>query len=236
MRIDKFLSNLKFGTRKEVKEQIKNGIVSVNGILVKDGSENINPETDLVYFDQEEIYYKNPITLMMNKPAGVVSANTDAFDQTVMDLLPEKYQRFDFNIAGRLDKDTEGMLILTTDGALLHKIISPNKEVYKSYYVKLDSPITSLKKLEEGVTINDGKDQPYLTKPAYSEIIDETTCILRISEGKFHQVKRMFESVGLNVVYLKRTAIGSLKLDSSLGLGEVTELSEKDILKIFERI
>jgi len=173
---------------------------------------------------------------MMNKPAGVVSANSDLIDTTVIDLLPEKYQRFDFKISGRLDKDTEGLLILTTDGALMHQIISPNNEVYKSYFVKCSSPIISLKKLEEGIQINDGKEQPYMTKPAIYEQIDETTCILKISEGKFHQVKRMFEAISLEVVYLKRVQIGGLPLDSALYPGEVKELSQKDILKLFEGI
>jgi 16S rRNA pseudouridine516 synthase len=233
MRIDKFLSNLKFGSRKEVRELIKKGYVTINGQVASDFGLDISPALDQIIVGDETVYYKPFITLMMNKPKGVVSANTDPIEKTVIDLIDIPYARFDFNIAGRLDKDTEGLLILTTDGSMLHQIISPNKEVYKTYLVELRDPLSRIEELEKGVTIKDGKNMDFLTKPCFIHPIDETKTTIKILEGKFHQVKRMFEAVGNEVIALKRIAVGELQLDETLNPGEVKELSQIDITNIF---
>ncbi|MDD3122843.1 MAG: pseudouridine synthase [Candidatus Izemoplasmatales bacterium] len=233
MRIDKFLSNLKFGSRKEVHELVKKGYITVNGVVISDFGLDISPALDQIIVGEETVYYQPSITLMMNKPKGVVSANTDLLDKTVIDLIEIPFARFDFNIAGRLDKDTEGLLILTTDGSMLHQIISPSKEVYKTYLVELRDPLTRTEELENGVVIKDGKNMDFTTKPCFIKQINEKVATIKILEGKFHQVKRMFEAIENEVVALKRIAIGELPLDDNLLPGEVKELSQVDILNIF---
>lgn len=233
MRIDKFLSNLKFGSRKEVRNLLKDEEVLVNGQIVHDPATIIKPSIDEITVYGEVVFYKDSLTLMMNKPVDVVSANTDTLHETVIDILPVKYQPFDFKIAGRLDKDSSGLLILTTDGRLMHQIISPNKEVYKTYLVKLTEPVRDIAPLLEGIVIKDGKNEDFLTKPAIIEVLDPTSALVKITEGKFHQVKRMFEFIGNEVLSLKRIKIGELALDEALQPGCVKELSEQDILKLF---
>lgn len=233
MRIDKFLSNLKFGSRKEVHELIKTGIVFRNEVPVVFPNEDINLNLDVIKVGEETVFYKPSITLMMNKPEGYLSANRDDTFLTVMDLISSPYSRFDFSIAGRLDKDTTGFLLLTTDGSLLHQVISPNKEIFKTYLVSCTYPIKSVDKLEKGVTILDGKNEKYLTKPAKVRLLNDTLMEIQIVEGKFHQVKRMVEAIDNEVNSLKRISIGGLSLDSNLKPGEYKELSIQDILQIF---
>ncbi len=223
MRLDKYLANLKYGSRKDVSKLVRSGVVTVNGEIVKNASININELDKISVFD-EEVYFKQIVTIMLNKPSGVVCANKDNMHTTVIDLLEDKYQRFDFGIAGRLDIDTEGLVILTTDGDLLHKIITPKKNVMKKYYVKLRDKLDDYHILEQGVEIMDGKNKPFITKDAIVEKIDDNSCYISISEGKYHQVKRMFLYIGNEVTYLKRISIGNLELDSELEIGEYKEI------------
>jgi len=233
MRIDKFLSNLKFGTRKEVHGLVRAGLVTKNGEILNRLDEDISPTMDKIMVGDETVFYKPTITLMMNKPIGVVSANQDMLYPTVIDLIDYPYSRFDFNIAGRLDKDTTGFLLLTTDGSILHQVISPNKEIYKTYLVTCEHMIEEIEKLEQGVIIKDGKNEDFLTKPAVIHLINDTTMEIQILEGKFHQVKRMVEAINNQVILLKRIKIGNLDLDNKLEPGAYREVTEQEILQIF---
>lgn len=233
MRIDKFLANLKYGSRSEMKDLVAEGGVFVNGIRCTDSGKNIDPEQDQITVQNQPVFYKKWIYLMLNKPQNVVSANSDALKETVLDLIDEPYSRFDLSICGRLDIDTEGLILLTNDGEILHQIINPKKEVEKVYEAVLAKPLRNYKVLEKGVKILDGKDQPYFTKPARIEIINENRCRIAITEGKFHQVKRMFEAVGNEVVSLKRQSIGGLVLDPELRPGQYKELSFSEMEAIF---
>lgn len=233
MRLDKFLSNLKYGSRKDVTKFIKDGFVKINGTMIKDASFNIDEEQDIVTIGNDQVFYKKHLTLMMNKPAGVVSASSDALHDTISDLLDEPYFRFDLHTAGRLDIDSEGLLILSNDGELIHKIISPSNQIKKTYYVQLKKALENYQILETGVEILDGKSQPFMTMPALIEKISPVEVRITIMEGKFHQVKRMFEAIDNEVIYLKRIQIGGLKLDDQLSPGEVKELTQAEIDAIF---
>ena len=229
-RLDKVLSNLGYGTRKELKKICRSGLVEVNGEIAKDSGMQVDPEKDKIIINGEEIFYRKFIYLMMNKPEGVVSATYDNRDETVVDLLEIDHQVFEPFPVGRLDKDTEGLLVLTNDGQLSHRVLSPKKHVPKTYYAKIDGVVTEkdIDAFEKGVTLDDG----YETMPSQLKILksgEESEIELTIHEGKFHQVKRMFESVGKKVVYLKRLSMGKLKLDESLALGEYRELTEEEI-------
>ena len=230
MRLDKFVSNMGFGSRKEVKGLLKKGAIAVNGKPVKDPSFHVDEKNDEVTLLGEKIVYREFIYLMMHKPQGVISATEDNRDRTVIDLLEDEYRHFEPFPVGRLDKDTEGLLLITNDGKLTHDLLSPKKEVPKMYFAHIEGVVTDddIKRFAEGVTLEDG----YFTKPGQLEILksDEVSEIeLTITEGKFHQVKRMFEAVGKKVIYLKRMSMGPLKLDESLPLGEYRELTEEEI-------
>lgn len=231
MRLDKLLGNLKYGSRSDIKDAVKAGRVTVDGIIASDPGLDVNPETSAVAFDDTPVIYKKWVYLMMNKPQGVVSANEDAVHPTAVGLLKHPYDRFDVSICGRLDLDTEGLLVLTNDGDVLHRIISPKAEVFKTYEVELKHPLGDYSRLERGVQIRDGKEQPFVTLPAQVEPTGERTCLIRIREGKFHQVKRMFEAIGNEVVQLRRTAIGGLVLDPALAPGAYREMSYDEVLR-----
>lgn len=230
-RLDKVLSNLGYGTRKDLKKIVRNGIVEVNGVTVKDSGMQVDPEKDKILVNGEEIFYRKYIYLMMNKPDGVVSATHDNRDQTVIDLLEVEHQVFEPFPVGRLDKDTVGLLLLTNDGELNHRLISPKWKVDKVYYAKIDKEVTEkdVKAFKAGITLDDG----YLCKEANLVILnssqDGSEIELTIQEGKFHQVKRMFEAVGKEVTYLKRVEFGTLPLDEELEEGEYRELTEEEI-------
>lgn len=234
MRLDKFLSNLKYGTRKELRKVAAQGRIFVNGIQTKDLSTNINEETDQIEIDKELVFYKKDITLMVYKPKGILSSNSDTLHPVVTSLLKSPYDRFDFNIAGRLDLDASGLLILTTSGELTHQIISPNHEVYKTYEVVVNQDLIDISPLLNGIEIRDGKNEIYQTKPAKIVKLSDLHYQIQIAEGKFHQVKRMFEAMGVNVLELKRTAIGELMLDKNLQPGEYIELEEVNVASIFK--
>lgn len=230
-RIDKILSNLGYGTRKDLKKIVKNGMVQVNGITIKDSAMKVDPEKDKIVINGEEIFYREFIYLMMNKPAGVISATFDNKDETVIDLLEVEHQVFEPFPVGRLDKDTVGLLLLTNDGDLNHRLISPKWKVDKVYFAKIDQKVTQedIEKFKHGITLDDG----YRCKEAILEIQkaseEGSEIVLTIQEGKFHQVKRMFEAVGKKVTYLKRIEFGTLPLDEDLEEGEYRELTEEEI-------
>ncbi|MFS0689172.1 pseudouridine synthase [Sporosarcina sp. 179-K 8C2 HS] len=230
MRLDKLLANMGFGSRKEVRQLLKKGAVQVNAESVKDAALHVDPENDEVTILGERVVYKEFIYLMLNKPQGVISATEDDRDRTVIDLLDSEYRHFEPFPVGRLDKDTEGFLLITNDGKLAHELLSPKKEVPKTYYAHIDGRVdeTDIERFAEGLTLDDG----YFTKPGQLRILHsaETSEIeLTITEGKFHQVKRMFEAVGKRVVYLKRLSMGPLELDTTLSLGEYRELTDEEV-------
>ena len=238
MRLDKFLANSGIGTRKEVKEILKNKKVSVNNVFVKDGKIHVDEEKDIVKYENKIINYKPFVYIMMNKPAGVISATEDSHHKTVIDLLNDEYRTYDIFPVGRLDIDTEGLLLLTNDGILSHNLLSPKKHVDKQYYVKIAKSLSEddIKTLENGIKL----EENFVTKKAKVEIISESLnendckksdslVYITISEGKFHQVKRMFKAVNNEVFYLKRVKMGNLLLDENLELGEYRELTEKEL-------
>lgn len=230
MRIDKLIANLGYGSRKEVKKILKNGSVTVNGKTVKDAKVHVDTGNDSIMILGEEIHYKEFIYLMMNKPPGVISATEDSRDETVVDLLAHADMVYTPFPVGRLDKDTEGFLLLTNDGQLAHQLLSPKKNVPKTYFAVINTEVTAedVEEFKKGVTLDDG----YHTKPGELKVLKSglrSDIELTITEGKFHQVKRMFEAVGKKVIYLKRISMGPLKLDDSLSLGEYRELSEEEI-------
>lgn len=230
MRLDKLLANMGYGSRKEVKQLLKQKAVTVNGEVVKDSAMHVDPQLQDVNVYGERVIYTEFVYFMMNKPPGVISATEDLRDETVIDLLDSSAQHFKPFPVGRLDKDTEGLLLLTNDGVLAHNLLSPKKHVPKTYYAKIDGVVTSqdVELFQKGVELEDG----YVTKPGKLIILtsgEQSEIELTIQEGKFHQVKRMFETVGKKVTYLKRLSMGSLKLDENLELGEYRELTEDEL-------
>ncbi|WP_040286153.1 pseudouridine synthase [Sporosarcina koreensis] len=236
MRLDKLLGNNGFGTRKDVKQLIRKGTVKVNGTTEKDPGAHIDPETDTVTLLGEPVIHQEFIYLMMNKPQGVISATEDSRDRTVVDLLSPEEQRYEPFPVGRLDKDTEGLLVLTNDGKLAHELLSPKKDVPKTYFAVIDGLVTEtdIHAFSEGVILEDG----FHTKPGILKILeagDRSEIELTITEGKFHQVKRMFEAVGKRVVFLKRLSMGTLRLDASLEPGAFRPLSDTELAELDPR-
>lgn len=230
-RLDKVLSNLGAGSRKEVKIMVKRGLVKVDGQRVLDSGMQIDPEKAAIEVDGKILSYRKFVYLMMNKPGGVVSATFDNYDETVIDLLDSEHKIFEPFPVGRLDKDTVGLLLITNDGDMNHRLIAPKWHVDKVYYAKINKPVDDedIKKFKEGVVLEDG----YKCMSAKLEILsaDEngSEVYVTVQEGKFHQVKRMFKSVGKEVVYLKRVSFGPIKLDEGLPEGEYRELTEEEI-------
>ncbi|AOM82116.1 pseudouridine synthase [Salisediminibacterium beveridgei] len=231
MRVDKLLSHLGYGSRKDVKYLLKKGLFSVNGQTVKEGKVHVNPEEDELVLSGEPLHYRPYIYLMMNKPPGVLSATEDQSQSTVVDLLTDEDKLFEPFPVGRLDKDTTGLLLLTNDGKWAHSISSPKRKVEKTYQVQLAEPVTEtmINALESGVILDDG----YQTLPGKVVIPDADSSLhkvhLSIQEGKYHQVKRMFAAVGNHVRQLKRIEIGNVTLDPTLQQGEYRELSAEEI-------
>ncbi|CAM4234379.1 16S rRNA pseudouridine516 synthase [Paenibacillus endophyticus] len=235
IRVDKLLAHMGLGTRSEIKRAVKLGMVAVDGRIVKDSGLIVDPDAAEVTYDGTPVIYRDVVYFMLNKPQGVISATEDGRERTVIDLLePQDRLRDPFPV-GRLDKDTVGLLLLTNDGQLAHELLSPRKHVEKTYEALVLGEVGEDDKqaFNAGVTLDDG----YETMPAklridryeqredgmYSEIS------LTIMEGKFHQVKRMFEAVGKQVVYLKRVSMGPLLLDDSLPEGSYRELTEEEV-------
>lgn len=237
MRIDKLLANEGFGSRKEVKQLLKQGAVHQNGSVIKNGKQHINPESDHITVFGESVIYKPFVYFMLHKPAGVITATEDIRDETVLDLLEAEDQLKEPFPVGRLDKDTEGLLLLTNDGKLAHQLLSPRKNVGKTYYAKIAGQVTEsdVVAFKEGVQLDDG----YITKPAILERITsdmESEIYVTITEGKYHQIKRMFEAVNKKVIYLKRIAIGRWKLDEDLAKGEYRELTDEEIIYLQDEV
>lgn len=228
IRIDKYLCDMSIGSRSEIKENIRKKLITVDGVVVTDPGMKISKDS-AVTFKGEPLQYKQFRYYMLNKPQGVVSATKDNIDTTVMDLLKGVNTRDMFPV-GRLDKDTEGLLIITNDGELSHRLLSPRSHVDKCYLVQLMHSITAddIKSLSKGVDIGDDT----LTLPAKVEAIAADRIYLTITEGRYHQVKRMLEAVGNKVVFLKRVSFGPLELDSELAPGQYRELDDSEIIML----
>ena len=232
MRLDKFISTTTTLSRAEAKKVIKKGIL-INDKLIKTPDYKIDEFKDQVIVNGNRLVYQKYVYIMMNKPKDTVSATEDVIERTVVDILRDEDRIYKVFPVGRLDKDTEGLMLLTNDGELAHKLISPKKDVEKKYYVEVSGELKNehLKIIKEGVILEDG----YRCKPARLEILDSSEgnskANIFITEGKFHQVKRMMKSLGTTVTYLKRLSIGSLKLDENLKLGEYRYLTDDELNK-----
>lgn len=239
IRLDKLLSHMGYGSRSEIKKAVKQGLVTVNEALVKDSGLAIDVERDKVYWRETRVVYRDVVYLMMHKPQGVISATEDHRERTVIDILQAEDRLLKPFPVGRLDKDTEGLLLITNDGQLAHELLSPRKHVDKTYEAvvagKVDEADRQL--FAQGVTLDDG----YVTLPAILHIdgVEEqgegqavSRITLTIREGKFHQVKRMFEAVGKHVTYLRRITMGTLTLDPLLPLGSYRELTEQELASL----
>ena len=235
LRLDKFLADVGIGTRTQVKQIIRKGQIQVNGTVIKKPEYKIDTQKDRVAASGEELSYQKYRYFMLHKPAGCVCATEDRKEKTVLSLVPEEYRKDLFPV-GRLDKDTEGLLLLTNDGDLAHRLLAPKKHVDKTYYAKIEGQVTEqdVEAFREGIDIGDDK----LTMPAVLEILhssDISEIQVTIQEGRFHQIKRMFEAVGKKVLYLKRLTMGPLHLDPLLGPGEIRPLTEEEVKALCER-
>lgn len=231
MRLDKYLSDMNVGTRTEIKKAVRQGQVSVDGVTVKNPGLSVS-ETSSVFYQGKEIIYEIYSYYMLNKPAGVITATEDRYQRTVLDLLPAE-RRKDLSPVGRLDKDTEGLLLITNDGDLNHRLLSPKHHVDKRYYAEIEGNVNEgdVRAFADGIRLDDD----LLCLPARLEILksgDISEIEVVIQEGKFHQIKRMFEAVGKRVLYLKRLSMGPLVLDPSLAPGEWRKLTPEEILSL----
>lgn len=233
MRLDKFLSNTLNYSRSEIKKQIKYGKVSVNNEIIRDASFSVDDNDD-IFFNNEKVNYQKFTYIVLNKPKGYVSATRDNHDKTVLDILGDEYKKMELFPVGRLDKDTEGLLILTNDGELSHNLLSPKKHVMKKYLVHVDGEVTDddVALFKNGVTI----DKTVLLKSSVMEIIsvegEKSICHVSISEGKFHQVKKMFLAIDKKVTYLKRIAFSDFELPEDLECGSFRHMTEDELLLI----
>lgn len=231
MRLDKFLCEMNIGTRSQVKDYIKHGDVTVNSCIVKTPDMKIDEHNDKISFRGRELTFEKHAYYMLNKPAGVVSATKDNTADTVLSLIDDNTRKDLFPV-GRLDKDTEGLLIITNDGELAHRLLSPRKHVDKTYLVKTATPVSQddAERLEAGIDIGD--DKP--TAPAKVEILSGDHILLTIHEGRFHQVKRMLHAVGNEVIFLKRISFGKLALDENLKPGDSRRLTDREVELLHE--
>lgn len=230
-RIDKIISSQGKYSRKEVKKLISSHKVLLNGEIVKSSDVKVNVENDEIVIEGIKLNVKRKIYLILNKPQGYVSATTDKRDKTVLELVPEEFNKRNLFPAGRLDKNTTGLMIITDDGELAHNILSPKKHVKKSYKVTLDIDATEdmIEKFNNGIELNDG-----ICKPAEMKIIGSNVAIVTLREGRYHQIKRMFGCCGAKVIELHRISIGNLSLPNDLKEGECRELTDKELLKLQE--
>ena len=232
IRIDKFLADMGIGTRSEVKNYLKKGLITLNQAPVKDPSQKVSPDTDIVCFRGEHVHYTAYEYIMLHKPAGVLSATEDRKQKTVLDLITDACVKDLFPV-GRLDKDTEGLLLITNDGELAHRLLSPNKHVGKTYRARIDGVVSEadVQLFQNGIPL----DENFTTLPAELLVLDSDNVSntseieVIIYEGKFHQIKRMFEYTGKKVTYLKRLSMGNLRLDPSLKPGEYRHLSAQEL-------
>ena len=235
LRLDKYLADAGLGTRKQVRELIKKQQVIVNDTIVRQPDQKIDSEADSILVQGKPVLYESFSYYMMNKPQGVVSATKDEKEKTVLSLITEAKRRDLFPV-GRLDKDTEGLLLITNDGKLANELLAPGKHVDKTYCARIRGRVTEaeIEKFREGLDIGDEKP----TAPACLRILEageESEIEITITEGRYHQIKRMFEAVGMKVVYLKRLSMGNLRLDPSLKSGEYRRLTEEEIACLRKR-
>ncbi|MEG0394245.1 pseudouridine synthase [Anaerorhabdus sp.] len=230
MRLDKCLCHLGYGTRKDVKKIIRSGVVSINGIVCKKEDTKFDEENDQLMIDGIDIIYQKFVYIMLNKPQGVISATEDGLHETVLNCIQDTTKGL-FPV-GRLDIDTEGLILLTNDGQLAHDLLSPKKHVDKTYYVEISEPLSkeSIELIEKGITI-DGDE---LCKPAKVKVLSDMAIELTITEGKFHQVKRMILACQSEVTYLKRISMGSLQLDEELELGQWRYLTNDELESLMQ--
>ncbi len=228
MRLDKYLHDLGFGSRKEIDHLLARRQVTVDGARVKKGATQVKPES-VVAIDGELLVYAPTVWLMLNKPAGVITATEDARHETVMDLLPERFARMQVAPVGRLDKDTTGLLLLTNDGALAHRLLSPKRHVEKIYDVRYEETLVpdAVARCAAGIDLGD-----FTSAPAALALLEAGHCRLTLREGKFHQVKRMLHALGGVVVALERVAFGGLALDAALDAGQWRVLSEDEVAQL----
>lgn len=233
MRIDKFISEQAGISRSDAKNMIRKSMVLVNGTTVKSADTQIHPENDIIIVNGKKLMYRQFMYIMLNKPAGVVCATRDGLSETVLELLPEEFRRKGLFPAGRLDKDTEGFVFITDDGALAHKMLSPKKHVEKEYIVTLASPAKEkyISIFASGMII-DGDEKCLPAKLTLTETPDIVRLVLH--EGKYHQVKRMMEAVGNKVTHLQRVRMGGIELDKSLASGECREITAQELDTLFD--
>lgn len=228
MRLDKFLGITGCASRSEAKKIVRSGGVRVNGQVISSAEEKVDPECDVIVFCGKTVTYRKYTYILMNKPEGVVSATEDGRDRTVLDLLPAEMRKNDLFPCGRLDKNTLGLMLITDNGALAHRLLAPKTHVEKEYYFRAKFPITEedARRFEAGVTLEDG----YETKPA-KIVLDQTGMAgtITLIEGKYHQIKRMLEALNNKIVYLERIRFGTLTLDASMARGEWRYLTEGEI-------
>lgn len=240
MRIDKFLANQDIGSRSQVKQYIKKGMISVNGTVCKSPEQKIDENTDQISYNGTVIGYQKHHYYMLNKPAGCVSATNDNLHTTILDLLKGSVSVKNLFPVGRLDIDTEGLLLITDDGKLSHNLLSPSKHVAKTYFARIDGLVTEehIKAFKAGLDIGDDKPTKPGTLFIKSANPDTSTSeiLLTITEGRYHQVKRSFEVLGMKVTYLKRLSMGSLALDEALAPGEFRELTDSELQALIQKI
>lgn len=231
LRIDKILSNLGYGSRAELKVYCKKGMVKVNDKVISNPGTQVDTDVDKIEFNNEVVNYREFVYIMMNKPDGYLSATFDKRDPIVLDLIDSSYLAFEPFPVGRLDKDTTGLMIISDDGDFAHNILSPKKHVTKKYYVELSGDLRDemVEDFRNGIRLNDGE-----CKSSILEIIDKRSCYVTLTEGRYHQIKRMFGCYGLDVLELKRVRIGNLDLPSDLEIGESRELTDDELKKITE--
>ncbi len=230
-RLDKILTKQGIGSRKEVKKLIKAKSVMVNSEIIVKPETKLEPENCEIKINGQALNFQKHLYIMMNKPQGIVSATEDKDCKTVIDILPDEFKRKGLFPAGRLDKDTEGLIIITDDGDFAHKMLSPKKHIFKKYYAELDGEVTGdmVNRFSQGIVFKDGTK----CQPAKLEILKKNSAYVEICEGKFHQVKKMFNVCGLNVTFLKRISIGNLILDSNLTIGSSRMLTKNEKSAIF---
>lgn len=234
MRIDKLLSNTVGLGRKEIKQYIKNGLVLCNGKVIKDPGFHADEKNDEITLNGEKIVYREFVYLMLNKPEGYISATFDKKYPVVTELVPKEFAHYDVFPVGRLDIDTHGLLLLTNDGDLAHRLLSPKNHVPKTYYVKSKNPVrdSDFSVFENGIKL----EEDFITLPAKLEVLseDKKESLVTICEGKFHQVKRMYEAIDNEVLYLKRISMGALKLDEALAEGVCRHLTDEELELLFD--
>lgn len=228
MRLDRYFSELGF-SRSEMKKEINHKKVKVNGVIVTDNSFNVTENDEITYKD-EKIVYEKFVYYILNKPAGYVSARVDKLSKTVLELIDDMHD--DLSPVGRLDKDTEGLLLITNDGEFLHNLMSPKKHVSKKYFAEIEGVVTEddIKKFKEGLDIGDEKNAASANLEILETNDNSSKIVVEIFEGRYHEVKRLFEAVGKKVTYLKRISIGNLELPSDLELGQSIKVSKEDLI------